>query len=115
MCESWGFRSALRGGQRVELLLEEAARAAAEKLMQEQLERSVIAAQEDQIRQEREAEETRAKVQTEAGTGSLKKRPRISDSSDSEDGIKPSGGDEEGDGKELTEADLRRREGEHCL
>lgn len=97
---------------------EEAARAVAEKLMQEQRERDVIAAQfraqEDHIRQEREAEEARAKVQTEAAAGSLKKRPRISDSSDGEDGTKPAGGDDEGDGKELTEADLRRREGEHC-
>jgi len=97
---------------------EEAARAVAEKLMQEQRERDAIAAQfraqEDHIRQEREAEEARAKVQTEAAAGSLKKRPRISDSSDGEDGTKPAGGDDEGDGKELTEADLRRREGEHC-
>jgi hypothetical protein len=41
----------------------------------------------------------------------LKKRLRISDS-DGEDDAKPAGGDDEGDGKELTEADLRRREGE---
>ena len=43
--------------------------------------------------------------------GSSKKRLRISDS-DGEDDVKPAGGDDEGDGKELTEADLRRREGE---
>ena len=42
-------------------------------------------------------------------TQSLKK-PHISDS-DGEDGTRPAGSDE-GDGKELTEADLRRREGE---
>ena len=44
-------------------------------------------------------------------TGSLKKRLRISDS-DGENDVKPAGGNDEGDGKELTEADLRRREGE---
>jgi len=45
-------------------------------------------------------------VQTEAATGSLK-RQCISDSSNSEDGTKPAGGDDKGDGKELTEVNLR--------
>jgi len=44
------------------------------------------------------------------GARSVKKRLRISDS-DGEDDTKPAS-DDEGDAKELTEADLRRREGE---
>ena len=118
---------------------EEAAHAVVEKLMQEQRERDAIAAREDRIRQESEAEarakgpigqekENVAKAGAQgdmdvaqegardgiAGptTKSLKpkksnKRPRVVNSSESDDGE-----GEEGDGESLSEAELRKRERE---